>query len=307
MKFPLVKRLNESANRSLIVGWLGLLAITVAVFVQFQELSNLAQSAFELGVQGGIGRQGSMPSAIFQGIFPHALSTVAIVSVIGMVTIEGPTGLKSLMLGTTLLVLVVFEYHWPANWATADELRVIASLTFVFLIAAVAMSVVAVGMRAFFGWHFVVGTQAPTRRQSISISELIALTGLAACTIAIGRQTHFPLEKLWEWSIGSAAYAGVLSLRLLSLADDAALRRQSRVLGILFFAGLQLAEASWPFSETPDFSFAVGIASGMAALASAIIYWFMTALPILWMKVNDWHVIPSPTRSFEPDVDRTTP
>lgn len=301
MRFPLVTRLKESQHGPLIVGWLGLLAITVAVFAPFQELSDLAVSAL------GRVAAGSIPAALFGGIFPHALSALVIVSLIGMVAIQGPIRLKAMMLATTLVALVAIEYHWPANWTSEDELRVIASLTFMFLVATVAMSVVAVSMRAFCGWDFVVGHKMHARRRSISLGELIVLTGLVACTIAIGRQTQFSLSELLEWSVGSVAYAGVLSLRLLSLADDPVLRRRGRVFGMLCFAVLQIAEELWPFNEIPRFSLATGIASGLAAFASAIVYWFMTMLPILWMKVNDWRVVSSSsTCSLEPDVDRTT-
>ena len=301
MRLPLVIRLKESQHQPLFVGWLGLLAIAVVVVAQFQEISDLVELAI------GSVPAGSFPEALFVGIFPHALSAVAIVSLIGMVAIQGPIRMKSLMLVMSIFALVATEYHWPANWTSEDELRVLASLAFMFMVAAVAMSVIAVSMRAFCGCHFVVGTEISALRRSVSLFELIMLTGLAACTIALGRQTQFSLSELLEWSFGAVAYAGVLSLRLLSLADDPVLRRRGRLLGMLCFSVLQVAEACWPFDEIPHFSLASGVASGLAAFASAIVYWFMTMLPILWMKVNDWRVVSSSsTCSLEPDVDRTT-
>jgi hypothetical protein len=292
---------TEKKSWNPIIGSLGLLVISASLITQFDRIMGLAKAAF---VQPS---SDSILSALFVGIFTQSFSAITMVSAIGIVMVRGTTKVKVPILVITILVLTAAEYHWPANWASRSEWPAIATLMFLLLLGMFSIKVISLMAKALCGWQLVGDENEIASTRSIALNEFLALTALAALTIAIGRQSMWTLRENLHWSLGTVAYAAVLSIRLLSLAEVKSVRNRARVIGIFAFAGLRIVQEIWPFDDIPDLSWPKLTLVLLAAMTSGIVYWFMTMVPILWMQANQWRVVSgSPSCSFEQD-DVPTP
>lgn len=298
-------------HRGLIVGWLGLLAIAVVTTLLSDDLSHFVQNAMDVRLSE------SLPTAFPPRMITTSFSSITLVAFAAIVMVDGFALKKIPILVASAIPIVAACYHWQSVWYSPGELRVLATLAFGVTTVIAFIGGLAMLARTAFGLRLAsrpttseaIGSAVSGRTvsgRSVGLPELLLLTAVSALVAALSRHSYLSSDLFVSLALWVVLNAIATTSRVLALSEDRKIRWRSIAVSLIAFSGLRLYEESIAMHNAAVGGASVWVAMILAVLVNAIVYWFATMIPVLWMRANDWEVVSSP-RTFQKNSPRATP
>lgn len=285
------------ATRSLLIGWTGLAVIIAVTSSLFAQVAFWPIPQTMLMTTGG---GAEMTIAVLLGPWIGLLSFCTTATLFRSGSPLSVT-VQSCVLGIWAQVTfrffeqrrlgLPFRWEWDVEWLWTMVVTVWTAIAFAFAV------------RMILGLHLVAGRQAPASGpgdgeglrprpgRRVSLLDLLQWIFIAGIGFAVLRNGG--VRQPWDVGQGILALlaAGMSGMRLASLSSRPSVRWAGRGLGLLlaafFFAGF----AIWIDSTRWESSIRQSVVVAAVGMLTAVLYWFATEVPILWLRACEWRVV----------------